>query len=587
MKLIHFIQNLQRRATRKQFILFSSLAVGLLAGLAAIGLKTFVHLIFTTTTFHSPQHAPYLQLILPFLGILLTVLMIKIGLKGRLEKGLSPILYGIAKGSSRIPRQQMYAQLLTSSLTVGLGGSAGLEAPIVITGAAFGSNFAQTFRLNYQERTLLLACGVAGGIAAAFNAPIAGVLFTLEVLLLEVSISAFTPLIIAAAMGALVSKILSQDGMLLSFHLQEPFNYHNLPYYLLLGVVSGLVSVYHARVFGRVEKLFRKEKKLIYINVCLGGAALAGLIFFFPSLFGEGYASIRILAAQQPELLLENTVLGFYKTNAWFVLGFIGVLVFIKAVAAALTVGSGGNGGNFAPSLFVGAYLGFFVARFFNLLGIAKIPENNFTIVGMAGVLSGLYQAPLTAIFLIAEITGGYNLIIPLMLVSSISYLVSKYFEPYSMDSKQLAHSGQLFPNNKDKNILTAIETAQLVENDFKEVPANGTLRDLVEAISVSRRNIFPVVAESGALLGIILLDDVRDIIFNKDLYDTISIETLQKDPPDVIDATEPMEVVMSKFDRVEAWNLPVVKDGNYIGFISKSRVFTMYRKKLLSRVIE
>ncbi len=587
-KITQTIQWIQRRASRKQFMLFSSILVGFSAGLAAIILKTFVHYIFIVATSTPAASINYSYIFLPIIGIFLTVLIIKIVLKGSLDRGLSPILYAIAKKSSNLPQKQMYAQILTSSLTVGFGGSAGLEAPIVITGAAFGSNYGQTYKLTYQDRTLLLACGVSAGIAAAFNSPIAGVLFALEVLLLDVSITAFTPLIIAAATGALLSKIILKDDILLSFHLQQPFDYYNVPYYILLGLAAGLVSVYHSRVFVRVEKFFGKSKENVYKNVLIGGIALAILIFFFPSLFGEGYASIRVLSLQHPESLLENSFLNTYKDNEWLVLGFVGVLVFMKAIAAGLTVGSGGNGGNFAPSLFVGAYLGFFLSRFVNLLNFTKLPESNFTIVGMAGILSGLYQAPLTAIFLIAEITGGYNLMIPLMLVSSISYIVSKYFEPYSMDSRQLANSGQIFPNNKDKNILNTILASKLVESDFQTVPVKGSLRQLVNAISMSKRNIFPVIDEEGKLLGIILLDSVRDIIFKTDLYDTISIETLMVNPPDTIFYQETMETVMRKFDETKAWNLPVVNDElQYIGFISKSNIFTSYRKKLISTVIE
>ena len=402
----------QTKLNKKQFIIFSSILVGLSVGLAAIILKTFVHYIFIAATFKELGNFKYLFLVLPIIGIFLTVLVVKKLLHGKLDKGLSHIHYAIANKSSIVPKDQMYAQILTSSLTVGFGGSAGLEAPIVITGAAIGSNYSKTYHLNYKERTLLLACGIAAGIGATFNAPIAGVLFALEVLIIDISISAFTPLIISAATGALISKIILQDDILLSFQSQS-FNYNNVPFYILLGLLAGIISVYHSRAFTKIENIFSKSPNKIYLNAAIGGLAIAALLFVFPSLFGEGYQSIKSLALQQPENLLDNGVFQNYKSNGWFVLIFVGVLIFVKAIATALTLGSGGNGGNFAPSLFVGSYLGFFLSRCLNMLNLTNLPESNFTMVGMAGILSGLYHAPLTAIFLIAEITGGYTLMIP------------------------------------------------------------------------------------------------------------------------------------------------------------------------------
>lgn len=585
-KVKSFLEWTQTKLNKKQFIIFSSILVGLSVGLAAIVLKTFVHYIFVAVTFKAIGSFNYLFLILPIIGILLTVLAVKKFLNGKIDKGLSHIHYAIAKKSSFVPKEQMYAQILTSSLTVGFGGSAGLEAPIVITGAAFGSNYSKTYRLNYKERTLLLACGIAAGIGAAFNAPIAGVLFALEVLLIDISISAFTPLIISAATGALISKIILQDNILLSFHLQQPFDYKNVPFYILLGLLAGLISVYHSRAFTKVESLFSKSANKIYLNVVIGGIALAALLFVFPSLFGEGYQSIKTLSLQQPENLLDNSFFQEYKSNEWFVLLFVGVLIFVKVIATALTLGSGGNGGNFAPSLFVGSYLGFFLSRCLNMLNITKLPESNFTIVGMAGILSGLYHAPLTAIFLIAEITGGYTLMIPLMIVSSISYAISKYFEPFSMDTKKLGQSGKIFTYDRDHNILTTIRTSNLIETNFQKISPNDTLGNLVEIISKSKRNIFPVTDNDNKLLGIIILDDIREIMFKNEMYDKVTANELMTTPPATISSTQTMESVMKKFDETGAWNLPVIENGQYIGFISKSSVFTSYRTKLKATTI-
>lgn len=586
-KIVSLTEWAQKKLSRRQFIFLSAILVGISAGLAAVILKVFAHYIFVAATYERLSNFKYLFALLPLLGISLTVLVIKRILKGRLDKGLSQVHYAIAKKSSKVPRQQMYAQILTSSLTVGLGGSAGLEAPIVITGAALGSNFSRVYNLTYKERTLLLACGIAAGIAGAFNAPIAGVLFALEVLLIDISIAAFTPLILSAATGALISKIILQNDILLSFHLQQPFNYNNVPWYLLLGLFAGIVSVYHSRTFTRIESLFSKKPSKIYANVIIGGLALAVLIFIFPSLFGEGYQSIKVLSMLQPQNLLDNSILHHFKDNRWFVLFFIGALVFIKPVATGLTIGSGGNGGNFAPSLFTGAYLGFFFSSALNMFKLSSLPVSNFTIVGMAGILSGLYHAPLTAIFLIAEITGGYTLMIPLMIVSSVSFAVSKYFEPYSMDTRKLSITGQIFSSDRDLNILANLKISNLIETDFQQVSDDSTLGELVELISKSKRNIFPVTDDENNLLGIILLDNIRNIIFKPEMYEKVKTRDIMIQPAGFIASDQTMESVMNKFDETGAWNLPVVENGKYAGFISKSSVFSSYRSKLKSTRIE
>jgi len=438
---------LQSRLTPKQFIMISCVLVGLSAGLAALVLKIFAHEVFMIATLENNSVSKFTHIILPIIGIVLTVFVVQKLFKGKFDKGLSNIHDSIKKESSSIPKEQMYKQVITSSLTVGLGGSAGLEAPIVITGAAFGSNYAKTYNLDISERTLLLACGVSAGIAAAFNAPIAGVLFALEVLLVNASISIFTPIILASASGALISKIILQNEVLLSFESQQPFDYYNIPFYVILGAFAGLLSVYHSRIFNKIQKAFSQSKKNAYLKAIAGGTILSLLVFIFPSLFGEGYKSVEVLSLNKPEELFESSPLSIFNKNELLVLIFIGILIFLKAIATGLTIGSGGNGGNFAPSLFVGAYLGFFFSRLINILNISNLPESNFTLVGMAGILSGIYHAPLTAIFLIAEITGGYKLMIPLMVVASISFVISKQLEPKSMDTMILS------PDSSDKRM--------------------------------------------------------------------------------------------------------------------------------------
>lgn len=580
-KITAIINFAKSKLSKRQFLFLSSILIGISAGLAAIVLKILVHYIFLAATFDKLSEYRFLYLLFPLIGIFLTLVVVKRVLKNNFVKGLPQIHLAIAKKSSIIPKSRMYDQLITSSITVALGGSTGLEAPIVITGAAFGSNYARSYHLSKNERTLLLACGISAGIAAAFNAPIAGVLFALEVLLLDISIGAFTPLILAAATGALISKIIVNDGILLSFSLQDKFNYQNVPFYILLGILAGLVSVYHSRVFIGIESFLHRSKVGVYQKMLIGGTLLVGLIFVFPSLFGEGYQSIMQLAKEQPHLLFETSILKSISTNEWVLLALIGSLVFIKAIATGLTIGAGGNGGNFAPALFVGAYLGYFFSRFLHLIKLTDLPENNFTIVGMAGILSGLYHAPLTAIFLIAEITGGYTLMIPLMIVSSISFAISKYFEPYSMDTKKIAAQGAVLTNDRDQNILRSIKTADFIENDYPVLDPFDSLRKLIEIISKSKRNVFPVVDSENHLLGIIWLDDLREIMFKTELYDKILVKDIMKQPNVNLFPTQTMQNVMKRFDYSDAWVLPVTENGYYIGFISKSKIFGGYRANL------
>lgn len=395
----------------------------------------------------------------------------------------------------------MYSHVFTSALTVGFGGSAGLESPIVSTGSAIGSNFARTYKMSYKERTLLLAAGAAGGIAGAFNAPIAGVLFALEVILVDISISAFIPLLIAAASGALLSKIILHESSLLFFKLKLPFDYNNVPFYILLGLLAGITSLYYVNFFDKIESRFSKIKSG-FRKWLIGGISLAFLFALFPSLFGEGYESIKALSEFRTDDLFKNSLLHNVVNNKWTLLIFISLTLLLKAIAAGITLGSGGNGGNFAPSLFVGAYLGFAFAFFLTLIGFDNIPISNFTIVAMAGILSGVFHAPLTAIFLIAEITGGYELIIPLMIVASISYVIVKRFHPESLDVRRLKDKGTIVSDNKDTSILSKIDTKEMIETDFATIHFKSTLRDIVETIKHSKRNTFPVVKKKTNYLA-------------------------------------------------------------------------------------
>ena len=587
-KLETIIAFAQSMLTPKQFIFLSAVLVGISSAFAVIVLKTFAHWVFSFATYVSGiLKLGFVNSILPIIGILLTVFVVKRVLGGTIEKGTSQILYAVAKKASIIPKKQMYAQIVTSSLTVGLGGSAGLESPIVITGAAFGSNYAQKYKLSYKDRTLLIGCGVAAGIAAAFNAPIAGVLFAIEVLLVDVSIAAFTPIMIAAATGALVSVIALDEEILLSFKQQQSFDYHNIVFYVLLGLFTGFISVYYSRNFQKVEHFFAKLKLSPYKKALFGSSILAILIFIFPTLFGEGYESIKTLSENDPGKLLENTLFSSFRDNSWALLVFVGLTMMLKVFATGITLGSGGNGGNFAPSLFLGSYVGFFFSKFLNLTGLTKLPISNFTMVGMAGILSGLFHAPLTAIFLIAEITGGYNLMIPLMIVASISFAISKRFEKHSMDVKNLAQKGHAFTSNKDTNVLSTLDTKAIIQTDYLTVSPDENLEKLVDLISHSNQVIFAVVDNDRKMVGIVHFNTIREIIFNPYRVKYTLIKEVMIPPIEIISPEDSMETVMNKFEKAKVVFLPVIKEGNYYGFISKSIALEEYRTKLKSMTIE
>ena len=574
--------------TEKQFIFLSSVLVGITSAFAVIVLKTFSHWVFSFATYiNGILKLSFINSVLPIAGLLLTVFVVKRFLGGSIEKGTPQILYAVAKKASIIPKKQMYAQIFTSSLTVGLGGSAGLESPIVVTGAAFGSNYAQKYKLSYKDRTLLIGCGVAAGIAAAFNAPIAGVLFAIEFLLVDVSISAFTPIMIAAATGALVSVIALDETILLNFKQQQEFDYHKIPFYVLLGVLTGFISIYYTRNFRRTEHFFQKLKLNPYKKALLGASFLAVLIFLFPTLFGEGYESIKVLADKNPGDILENTLFSNFKDNTWVLLAFVGLTMMLKVFATAITLGSGGNGGNFAPSLFLGSYLGFFFSKAINFTGLTQLPVSNFTMVGMAGILSGLFHAPLTAIFLIAEITGGYSLMLPLMIVSSISFAISKRFEKHSMDVKDLAQKGHAFTSNKDTNVLSTLDTNTIIQTDYLTVSPDENLEKLVDLISHSNQVIFAVVDKEQRLLGIVHFNNIREIIFNTYRVKYTLVKDIMATPAEVIYPFNSMETVMDKFERSKMAFLPVIKDEKYFGFISKSVALEAYRSKLKAMTIE
>lgn len=590
LKKINYIEKaikwIHQKTTEKQFLIFASILVGVTAGIAAVILKLFVHAIrhYLVDGFFLKYDFKYLYLVLPLIGIGITILIVKYILHNQLSKGNTDILLAIAKKSSFLPFKQMYSHVITSAFTVGFGGSAGLESPIVSTGSAIGSNFARTYKLSYKDRTLLLAAGAAGGIAGAFNAPIAGVLFALEVILVDISITSFIPLLIAAASGALISKIILHESNLLFFKLKQPFDSNNFFFYIILGLLAGFVSLYYVNFFDKIESKFHKIKSRL-VKWIIGGIALAFLFALFPSLFGEGYDSIIALSEFRTDDLIRDSLLFNLINNKWILLVFIILTLLFKTIAAAITIGSGGNGGNFAPSLFVGAYLGFAFSFFLTLIGFKDIPVSNFTIVAMAGILSGVFHAPLTSIFLIAEITGGYELVIPLMIVSVVSYVIVKYFHPLSLDIRRLKNRGTIISENKDTSILSKIDVKDMIEMDFATIHFKATLRDIVETIKHSKRNTFPVVKKNNKLLGIIYLDNIKEEMFNPELYDIVTAKEVMRKASMVIDTSEDIFTIMKKFEESGQWNLPVVENEIYIGFLSKSSILDKYRHELLETV--
>ncbi|HSH64358.1 MAG TPA: chloride channel protein [Bacteroidia bacterium] len=577
---------LHSKFNEKQFLIFSSILVGLSSGLAAVILKLFVHFIrhYVIEKWLLTLNFKYIYLLLPVIGIGLTVFIVQRFFKGKLFRGTVNILHSIAKKGSFLSFQQMYSHIITSGFTVAFGGSAGLESPIVSTGAAIGSNYARRYKLSYKERTLLLAAGAAGGIAGAFNSPIAGVLFALEVILVDITITAFIPLLIAAASGALISKIILQENILLSFRLIQPFNYYNLPYYIVLGVLAGFMSLYYVNTFDKTESRFKKIKAK-YKRWIIGSLLLVILFAFFPSLFGEGYDNIKSLAEQNSEAVFKESIILHLINHKWLALLFLIVTLFLKSFAAGITLGSGGNGGNFAPSLFVGAFLGYTFSYLLELLGFKDIPISNLTIVAMAGILTGVFHAPLTGIFLIAEITGGYELIIPLMIVSCISYIVVKYFHPQSMEIKKLMKKGTIVSEDKDVSILGKIDILSIIETDFSIIHPENSLREIVEVIKLSKRNTFPVVNKNNKLVGILLLDNIRQEIFNQDLYDKVSAKELMMASVTKIRMSQDIFAIMKIFEESGQWNLPVVDKGIYVGFLSKSSILTKYRNELVRSI--
>jgi CIC family chloride channel protein len=521
-----------------------------------------------------------LNFVIPLTGIFLTVLFVRKLIKDDLGHGVSKVLHAISKNNGYIKPHNTFSSVVASSLTVGFGGSVGLEAPVVLTGSAIGSNLARLFRLNYKTVVLMIGCGSAGAIAGIFKAPIAGVVFTIEMLMIELTISTLIPLLISAVSGSLVAWLLMGSSVPFFYVIDTPFVLKDVFFYIFLGITSGLASFYFSRTVMNIEEKFSRVKNQ-YIRVIVGSLILGLLIYVFPSFYGEGYESLMDILRRQGESLINKSLFGDLAYNQWVFLVLLLLLIFLKAIATAVTTGAGGVGGTFAPSLFMGGVIGFFTGRLINTFFDIGISESNFSLVGMAGVMAGVMHAPLTAIFLIAEITGGYELFPPLIITTTISYLTTKYFEPHSLYNKKLAEKGELITHNKDQAVLMLMKSDNLIETNFLAIKPTATLGDLVKLISKSSRNIFPVVDDDGTFMGIVILDHVREIIFKPELYEITPVNTLMFMPETTIEIGESMNDVAQKFYNSDKFNLVVLDQGKYVGFISRARVFSVYRRLL------
>ena len=566
--------------TRSIYLL--SFVVGLISALSAALLKNLIHytrILFTGGI--NRETGSWLYFIFPFAGILLTTIFVRYVVKDNISHGISRILYAISKKKSLIKSHNTWTSVVASSITIAFGGSVGAEAPIVLTGSAIGSTLGKFFRLNYRQITLLIGCGDAGAISGIFKAPVAGIVFTLEILMLDLTMSSIVPLLIPSVTAATVAYFLMGDRVLFSFNVTEAFMLKNIPWYIVLGLTCGIISIYFTRMTLMLESRLEKIKSNT-IRLIAGGVTLGLLVFLFPAFFGEGYDTVLSLLSGNADRIFASSIFGFFEENFFTLMIFLLCLIFLKVFATSATNGAGGVGGIFAPTLFIGGVNGYLVSVFLSKFIGPDLPDNRFVLVGMAGMMAGVMHAPLTAIFLIAEITGGYDLLIPLIITSTVAFITIRQFEKHSIYHVQLARKGELITHDKDKAVLTFMDWKKDIDTDLLKVKSTDTLGDLVKTIAKSKRNIFPVVDEYNILEGVVLLDDVREIMFNTELYDTTLIKDVMTMPPSYIDKSENMSTVMETFRTTGAWNLPVLENGYYAGFISKARIYSTYRELLV-----
>jgi len=568
-----------KKLNERNRLLGLSFVVGLLSGFAAILLKNIIHISgrFLTDDFNAVQEN-YQFLLYPGIGILLTYIFVKYVVKEDISHGVTKVLDSISNKKGYMRAHNMFTSIISSTITIGFGGSVGAEAPVVLTGSSIGSTIARTFHLNYQTMTVLIGCGAAGAISGIFKAPLAGMLFAIEVLMLDLTMASLLPLMISAAS---LAYFLMGSGYEMNFQIDSAFKVTNIHWYIFLGIFCGLFAILFTRGNLFIEGKF-KQMKNPYIKILVGGLSLGGMIFLFPSLWGEGYFTINQILNNLGHHILNNSLFFDYRDDKLVLIILVAVIMLVKIVATAATNGAGGSGGIFAPTLFLGSLAGFLVSMILNYNG-EMVPAKNFALAGMAGMMAAVMHSPMTAIFLIAEITGGFGLLVPLMITSATAYLTIMPIEPHSLYHKRLAMKGELITHNKDKAVLTLLKLHNVIEKDLLSVKPETTLGELVRIIARSKRNIFPVVDESNNFKGIVLLDDVREIMFEKELYDTRKVSDLMVLSPEIISHDEKMEMVMKKFNTSGAWNLPVVHNGKYVGYISKSRIFNAYRDMLVN----
>lgn len=579
------VRNLLNRMPERNLVLLLSLVVGLLCGLAAVVLKISIEYIHESLTswFGGKDGYNVLYLVYPGIGMLLSLLFVKYFVRDNIGHGVTKVLLAVSKNESKIRPHNMWTSLVASSVTIGFGGSVGAEAPIVYTGAAIGSNLGRYMGLSYKNITILLGCGAAGAVAGIFKAPLAGVLFTLEILLFNISMSSILPLLISTVSATVVSYIFLGGDAVFAADLM-PFAMQNIPFYIVLGLFCAACSVYFTRCTLWLEDKI-KSIQSPYLRWGISALGLGLLIFLFPPLYGEGYGTVNEMLACNTINYDGQTLLAPVLKFTWAVPLFFLIVLILKVFSMSFTNAGGGVGGTFGPTLFIGALAGFVVARTLNLVlsgSSLSVPEQNFVLVGMAGLMAGVMQAPMTAIFLIAEISGGYELFIPLIITASIAFGVTRIFEPYSIYTKRIAKRGELLTHDNDQAVLTLLKVNDLIEDDFNSVRIDDSFGKLLDTVSDSRRNIFPVVDKNGKFQGYVLLDDIRPDMFKTELYATKHVFNYMKSAPAYVLLDEKMDSVMAKFEKTGAWNLPVVtKDRKYVGFVSKSKIFSAYRTQL------